>query len=212
MLLTPVLGLLNHVLAGESWARERLAAFPGETVSLSCGPGSWSAVIGEYGLLEERADPDSAATVSIALPRDTPVRLLTDRASVFSAATISGSAELAETLAFVFRNLRWDLEHDLARVTGDVFARRTLQLARSFFAWQRKAVQGVTRAVAEYATEESATLACRQQVERFCAEVDVLRDNLARLDKRVAQLETGCARHCAPAGAAEEPRAPMSSS
>jgi hypothetical protein len=53
-----------------------------------------------------------------------PAKLLLDRDALFASVKLSGSADLAECLAFVFRNLGWDIEEDLASVLGDIPARR----------------------------------------------------------------------------------------
>lgn len=192
MLTRVALGFLNHLLAGESWARERLAAFAGKTVCLQLGGDrDILATIGNTGLLESASDPVASPSVTVSLPVDAPARLLVDRAALFAAATIAGSADLAETLGFVFRNLRWDIEHDLSQVVGDIFARRGVQFARRFADWQGQSVGRLAQAAAEYLTGEAAVVARRAEVEAFCSEVDALRDDLARLEKRVQQVEAG---------------------
>lgn len=188
MLVRPALGLLNHVLSEEDWARDRLAGFAGQTARLEFAKGAWVVRISATGLLD-RVETDSPASVCIRLPDDAPVRALTDRASLFSSATIAGSADLAEALGFVFRNIRWDVEHDLSRLLGDIVARRALQVARSIARWQVGSARNLSLAAAEFFTEEAETLACRRDVEHFCAAVDVLRDDTSRLEKRLARAE-----------------------
>lgn len=181
------LGLVNHLLTGEDWARERLLEFSGQTARLLFGRSVLSFTISDAGLLGA-ADTAAAVAVSIRLPDDAPVRALTDRASLFSTATISGSADLAETLAFVFRNLRWDVEHDLSRLLGDMVARRALQLANGLAQWQAGAARNLAFSLAEYLTEEEAAIASRPAVQSFCVQVDALRDDLARFEKRLERF------------------------
>lgn len=188
MLLQPILRVLNYVLTEEGWARERLAVFRGKSVSVTTGFASLKISITDEGLLRE-ADSTTVADVELVLLNDALLRQFSDRTSIFSAAKVSGSAELAETLAFVFRHLRWDIEHEVAHFTGDIVARRALQLIRSFGAWQSNAAKGLAIAVAEYLTDNERGLARRQQVERFCSDVDGFRDRLARFEKRLSQLE-----------------------
>jgi ubiquinone biosynthesis protein UbiJ len=45
--------------------------------------------------------------------------------------------------------------------------------------------------VAEYLTEEETAIARRRDIERFCAEVDALRDDLARCEKRLERVRLG---------------------
>lgn len=191
ILARPALALVNHILKSEDWARNRLKGFAGKTAQLQfAGRGVGTVTIGDEGLLE--ASPiDAAAAVTIDLPADAPARMFTDPASLFSTAMIAGSAELAETLGFVFRNLRWDVEHDLSHLLGDIVAHRAVQFGTRLAQWPGQAGGRVALALAEYLTEETATIACRSDVETFCAEVDALRDDVARAEKRLARLAPG---------------------
>jgi ubiquinone biosynthesis protein UbiJ len=191
MLAKPALAVLNHLLASEDWARGKLVPFAGKTARLQLGSGIVFLVrISEEGLLEV-ADANTPPTVSIILPADSPVRALTDSASLLSAATISGSADLAETLGFLYRNLRWDIEEDLSQVVGDIVARRAVQLMGRLARWQVSGARNFALSVTEYLTEEAPAIARRQDIERFCAEVDALRDDLARCEKRLERVRFG---------------------
>ena len=191
MLEKPALAVLNHLLASEDWARCKLVPFAGKAARLQLGSGIVFLVrISEEGLLEV-ADANTPPTVSIILPADSPVRALTDSASLLSAATISGSADLAETLGFLYRNLRWDIEEDLSQVVGDMVARRAVQLMGRLVRWQVASTRNFAVSVAEYLTEEAPAIARRQDIERFCAEVDALRDDLARCEKRLERVRLG---------------------
>lgn len=172
----------------EDWARDRLARFAGHTARVEFGRTILPIRISASGLLEP-ADFLPQATVSIRLPDDAPVRLLTDRASLLSSATVSGSAELAEALGFVFRGLRWDVEDDLSQFVGDIVARRVLQLATRLARWQAQGAASLAFSVAEYLTEENLAIAPRRALERFSSEVDSLRDDFARFEKRLERAE-----------------------
>jgi len=178
---------LNHVLAAAPWALERLRRHAGAHVRLGAGPLALGLCIDGHGFFQaavEPAEPD----VGIELSADFPVRLLLDRETLLSSARLSGSADVAETLAFVFRNLRWDAEGDLAAVIGDIPARR-LSLGASRLAEEiRHGADRVASNLAEYASEESELLVARCDVERFLSEVDMLRDETARLEKRINRL------------------------
>ena len=101
---------------------------------------------------------------------------------------IEGSADLASTVDYLFRNLTWDFEEDLSRVFGDVVAHRLASGGRAFAAWQREAVLRLAENLAEYWTEEQPLLARPADVEDFCRNVDTLRDDVARLEKRIEHL------------------------
>jgi len=188
MLTRIAIGFLNHLLSGEDWASRRLKDFTGQTVNVMLGTLVLPLEITADGLFVA-GDKNGTATVNITLPADTATRVLTDKASLLSAAQISGSAELAECLGFIFRNLRWDSESDLARLVGDIAARRLVAGGKQAFQWQRRQAQNLALNVAEYFTEENPTIARRQDISAYCADVDSLRDPLERVEKRIASLE-----------------------
>nr|MCU0803913.1 sterol-binding protein [Burkholderiales bacterium] len=59
---------------------------------------------------------------------------------------------------------------------------------RAFAAWQRDAGERLARNFAEYFTEENPLLARPAEVRRFGEDVDALRDDVERLEKRIARL------------------------
>lgn len=182
-----VLRALNHVLDGEAWASERLRPYAGRQAMIQAAGFELRLVVeGNGRFAVGSVDHDTAVTIT--LPSDLSVRLLVDRKSVFQAARLSGSADFAETLAFVFRNLRWDAEADLARYLGDIPAHRLEQWRRHLFRQGGEAASRLGQNVAEYATEDSAWLAPQRDIERFGKAVDELRDDAARLEKRLARL------------------------
>lgn len=189
MLARTAVPALNHLLEGADWARERLRHFAGRHVRLTGGPLAFElAVDGEgYFRVQDQSAGEPPA-VTIELPADTPIRLLTDRQSVFANARLSGTADFAETLAFVFRNLRWDVEEDLAKLVGDIVARRLVRSGEAMLGWQKKAGANLAANVAEYLTEESLVIVPAREVAQFRAQVDAVQSDLARLEKRVARL------------------------
>ena len=179
--------MLNRLIHRENWALERLRPFSGSHLLLTSGPMEIRLGINETGLFT-RAEIDQPINVTLTLPADTPFKLLLDRNALFSSVKLSGSADLAENLAFVFRNLHWDIEGDLATVVGDIPARR-LSLTRRKLAYQiRDGLQRVTQNFAEFVTEDSALLAPFREIAAFTSAVDHLRDDTARLEKRLKQL------------------------
>jgi ubiquinone biosynthesis protein UbiJ len=83
-----------------------------------------------------------------------------------------------------------EFEEELARVFGDVAARRLANLARGVLDWGRKASGSFTGSVVEYLQEEGRDLPTRTEVEEFLADVDRLRDDAERLEARLARLES----------------------
>lgn len=178
---------LNHLLGQENWARERLRPFAGQGARLAVGPTRLTLTITGEGLFTQARDSLTPA-VEISLPADTPLRYLSDPPSVFAAARLTGSVDFAEAIGFVFRNLHWDAEGDLAKIVGDIAAHRLSVVGRNFLGWQKRAAGNLVANLAEYAAEPGGPAVSRPEVQAFCSAVSQARDDLARLEKRLAKL------------------------
>ena len=187
MLESAALAVLNHLLQDAPWARTRLVPYAGRVARLSLPPWRLDLAVGAQGQLA-RAAAEAPPDVEISLPAGAFLQLLGGPEQAARAVRVSGSAEFADALGFVLRKLRWDFEEDLARRIGDIPAHRIAGLVSGFATWQRQAARKLAENVAEYLTEESPTLAKPTEVADFVAGVDGLRDDLARLEKRLARL------------------------
>ena len=183
----PLQAAINHLLGQASWARESLAPFAGHAAKITLPPFTAAFLITPEGLIDAPS-PEAALEVSISLPATTPLLALQGQEAVMRAARIEGSAEFAQALGFVIRNLRWDAEEDLSRLVGDIAAHRIVKGGREFAAWQQQAAQNFAANLAEYFTEEQPLVARKADLAAFTAEVDRMRDDLARLEKRIQQL------------------------
>ena len=139
---------------------------------------------GLFVLNEHQGEPD----VTLTLPSDILVRALVDRSKLFSSVKLGGSVDVAETLAFVFRNLKWDAEADLAAVIGDIPAHRLVKIGRSLADSLQVAARNTAENIREYAVEESAMLVVPADMASFGEAVNRLRDDVARLEKRLVKL------------------------
>ncbi len=188
MLVDATLGFVNHLLTSEVWPRDRLKPFAGQTARLVVGALNLPLEITRDGLFIP-GDKNAVAAVCITLPADAPLRALTDRTSLMASAHISGSAELAETLGFIFHNLRWDAESDLSILVGDIAARRLVEGGKQLATWQIQQASNLALNLAEYFTEENPTIARRRDVSSFCADVECLQATLTQLESRIALLK-----------------------
>jgi ubiquinone biosynthesis protein UbiJ len=183
----PLLAAINHLLGQAAWAREKLTPFAGHAAQIKLPPFEAAFLIRADGCISTPA-PEAELEVSISLPAATPLLALQGKDAVMRAARIEGSAEFAETLGFVIRNLRWDAEEDLSRIVGDIAAHRIVTGTRELGAWQQQAAQNLAENLAEYFTEEQPMIARRADIADFAAEIDRLRDDAARLEKRLQRL------------------------
>jgi ubiquinone biosynthesis protein UbiJ len=184
----PAVAAINHLLAREAWATDRLRPFAGRRLRLRLPPlPDLALAIAETGLLE-RAAGDAAADLTITLKPGALPGLLARDDRLMREADIAGDTDLAAALQAVFRNLRWDVEEDLSRVVGDAAAHRAVSAGRSFAAWQKDAAQRLGDNVAEFLKEESGQLPRPADVAVFSREVAEARDAVERLEKRIARL------------------------
>jgi ubiquinone biosynthesis protein UbiJ len=187
MLERSAIAALNHALSQHPWAREHLAPFAGQSVLFRCPPFPDLAFgILESGLLGQAATAP-ALTVSLH-PSALPLALARDDAAL-KQVDIEGSADLAETVQLLFRHLSWDVEEDLSRLFGDALAHRMAAGGKAFIGWQREAATRLGENFAEYWKEEQPLLARPADVTAFCRDVDALRDDVARLEKRLDLLD-----------------------
>ncbi|HUW27938.1 MAG TPA: SCP2 sterol-binding domain-containing protein [Sulfuriferula sp.] len=178
------LPLLNHLLHGAPWARERLQAWAGKTVSIELFPLHFTLAVTAAGTFAA-AEASTAPDAHIQLTPLQAARLAMKDPAAFRNVAIDGDAQFAAALGSIFRELDWDVEADLARMVGDVVAHRIVRGARSLHEWQRHAADSTQHTLVEYATEERPLLAKRRHVASFIAEVDAVRDDVARLEKRL---------------------------
>ena len=179
---------LNHLIQGEHWAQERLRVHAGGQVLIDAGGLlKLRLSIDEHGLFQ-MGNADATTNVAIKLPADMPLRLLVDRDKLFSSIKLEGSADIAESLAFVLRNLEWDAEADLAGLIGDIPAHRLAKMVHSLESAISDSINRISQNAVEYALDESALLVPSSSVGNFGSEVNKLRDDVSRLEKRISRL------------------------
>lgn len=183
----PVVLGLNHLVSAEPWAQERLRQHAGASLQLKAGIMQVRLGIdgdGRFHLAEASTAPD----VSLTVPAEALPALIFDRGKLFSSVKLEGAADIAETLAFVFRHLRWDVEADLASIIGDIAARRLTMAGRALSTSLADSVRKATEGAVEYAREEADLIAPKREIDAFMSAIDTLRDDVARLEKRIARL------------------------
>ena len=90
----------------------------------------------------------------------------------------------------MLRKLRWDGEEALSRLVGDIAAHRAVSVARGVAAWHRQAARNAVENLVEYFGEEQPLVVKKAALEDLAGATAALRDDLARLEKRLKKLET----------------------
>jgi ubiquinone biosynthesis protein UbiJ len=185
---------LGSLLVREPWARERLRAHAGKTACLVFGGTRVALAITPVGLVET-ADPAAPADVTLTAASDRlPELMSADPARRMAAVRIEGDAALAQVVGDLARDLRWDVEDDLAGLIGDIPAARLAGAASGIARGVRGSAWRLASNVAEYLTEERGVLASTYDLTAWGGEVRRLRDDAERAGKRVEHFQARLAR------------------
>ena len=191
--------LLQHLIAQNSWACPMLQPHAGKCVAFKLGFFSRSLMILEDGSLVMAGD-SHVADASVSLTPSLALRLLSGDEAAKRQVTISGDTHLAAELAKVLAAMRWDFEDDASKLVGDVAAHKIGQTLRGIAATGKETGSNLAAMLSEYWQEEMPLIAKKRQVEAFNSDVDTLRADLARFEKKFAKLQQQLNEHAAAKG------------
>jgi ubiquinone biosynthesis accessory factor UbiJ len=101
---------------------------------------------------------------------------------------IRGDVDLAQKFRELALLLRPDIEEEVSKVIGDVPAHHLGRFARAAFGWTRNAASTTAQNVAEYFAHERQHLVPRAEADQLLKGVDILRENVDRLEARIDLL------------------------
>lgn len=195
MRLAPLESVLNRNIAGSAAARRLCKQLEGKVLALHVSGLPLSVFFRSDG---ERMGIDTADAPGADAPAATlsgsPLALLRlagpapESAIRGGSIQIQGDAEVAQAFSELLKQAQPDLEEELSRVIGDVAAHQVGNTARAMLGFGKRAVDTLTQNVAEYLQEEGRDLPTRTEADEFVADVDKLRDDVARLEARLANL------------------------
>lgn len=179
--------VIQHLLAQNEWAAPMLQPFASQSVQLNFVLFRTSLVILENGSLAiagETNVPDATITI----PPSLLLRLMAKDESAKLQIKVDGDTHLATALAKVLSHVRWDYEDDLSKLTGDVPAYKVGEFTRQTVSSVKDTATNLAEMLSEYWQEEKPLLAKKRHIEQFNAEVDTLRADVERLEKRLNKL------------------------
>jgi ubiquinone biosynthesis accessory factor UbiJ len=165
--------LINHVLASESVATRRLLPHADRFICLhfhgwpsilpplpvmafritAAGLLEWCGAASEVEVpIEMSLDADLSLTIDVANPALTLVQAL---AGTRPKVDVAGDSTLAADLNWLFDNLRWDVQDDLAKIIGPMPAREVARLASAVAGAVRLTVGGLGALSAHRAANSS---------------------------------------------------------
>jgi ubiquinone biosynthesis protein UbiJ len=178
---------INHLLRAAPWALEKLKPYAGKTAAFEVFPLTYRYTVQADGDVKS-AMPGSAEDVHFRISPSLLPRILAGDEAAFKDVPIQGDSAFAQEISYLVRHLKWDVEEDLSKVVGDVAAHRTVNTAKNFSGWAKQSGENLAQNFKEYWTEEKPLVAKSIRLEEFAKQVDTLRDDVERLEKRVEQL------------------------
>ncbi|AOY01355.1 SCP2 domain-containing protein [Jeongeupia sp. USM3] len=181
--------LLNRLFDRDTAARAELARFDGRVVRLVFPVVAATLQIEAGRFVPSHAEPEATLELGLRFFAALPF----DRTGAQRQLLLGGDAQLAAGVGRVLGLVRWEAADSLSSFVGDVAARRLVWLAGK--------VGGVPGAIGarmaahliEYWRDEAPLLAHRLEAQRHFSAVDTLRDDVARLEKRLARFDQGLA-------------------
>ncbi len=184
---------LNRYLSLDPETLSRLAGMTGKLIAVELrGVGITLYMAPHSGGIQLLREFDGSADAVIS---GTPVALARvgigeERGLLFAGEVeIRGDVTLGQRFESVLRELDIDWEEQLSHLVGDAAAHQVGNLVRDALQWGAKSADTFGRDLTEYLQEESRQLPQRDEVNKFLAAVDVLRNDVERLDARVKRLQ-----------------------
>ena len=191
--LRPVASLLNRNISESTPARELCRELSGTVVAIRVRDTALSAwfIVNDDALnvvTSSSEEPDVVITGSII----TLARMAgqSGEAAVRDGSLdLTGDAEVANQFQQLLSLAKPDIEEELSGIVGDVAAHRLGEFARGFGRWGKTVRSTMGANIREYLQEESRDAPSRYEVDNFAADVNVLRDDVDRIEARVKRLQ-----------------------
>lgn len=182
------IGAVNRLLEGERWARVMLQRHAGHTAAIDfAGIRMRFSVSGE-GLLAPVVGDEVAPDVQIILPATALPYLTSGMAEMGRHAQVIGNAHFAETIQTLARYLRPDIAAALSPLVGDAIAHRVGEGVEMAMRSLERSARNLGQNVVEHFRDEQAMLVRQSEWQSFSRAVATMRDDVARLEKRLERL------------------------
>ena len=193
---------LNQALALDPDTRDSLRALDGQRIALEVTRPPLAlqvTVVGDrlgVGPVDAGSEPDLSVRSTLGalvaqLPRPFGSASRRDDAPPVGRLRVSGDAELARRLQRLAERFDPDWQKPFVAVFGEVIGVQVANAIARGLRQARRTGRNLAESAAEYVTEESRDVVGRDELEAFHDDVDILRDDVARLAARVGHLQRG---------------------
>lgn len=178
---------LQHICSQNQWSKPHLAPFAGNTICFDFVLAKANLLILEDGSLAIGANAASPEA-NIYAPPSLLLRMMAGDESAKMQFKVTGDTHLATEFSKVLQNMRWDIEEDLSKITGDIAANKIVSLAKKSVTTAKRQATDTAEMLSEYWQEEKNILAKKRHVDQFNAAVDTLKSDVSRFEKRLEKL------------------------
>lgn len=177
--------IINHLLAKDTRLSQRLKPFAGLCILLNIAGLRFNWQISENGELSlSHAAPD--ATIKVKL--STLPLWWIDKSNFQRQVDIEGNRAFALAFAQVLLALRWDIEEMLSQPLGDVAAHRLSKIGQQLINWPLLQIKEFFNTLSDYFQKESGQIMSQPHLMQFHNDVDRVRSDTDRLEKRLQAL------------------------
>lgn len=184
--------VMNHLLDQQRSSKSKLQKEAGKVLSLKISPVHLNLRVNDQGFFQP-----SNPTNGVTAPADTQISMqwgdligsVSNPNAMSRKAAIEGDMDFAQTVSTVINDLSWDPERDLARVVGDAQAVWIMNTLAALGTNARDVAQRFKNNLREYVVHEKSMTPTTSEFDSFRGDVNKLRDELARLEKRLAKLD-----------------------
>tara|TARA_Y100001960_G_scaffold333166_1_gene436861 strand:- start:2686 stop:3291 length:606 start_codon:yes stop_codon:yes gene_type:complete len=188
MLSSVALTSFNHILLSDRCAKKRLQSHIGKTIQFCISPFFSTELTvqknGELAVAVNSKNIDATATCALGLLP----RLFMHDEDAYSEISISGDSVFAKDFIRISKNIHWDVEQDLSKVTGDILAHRIVQTSTNIKYLHSNTIHNLLATIVEYWLEEQPLLAKSSHIKEFNDSVDTLNKETDQLEIRIAKL------------------------
>ena len=192
MLKPIVTRFLQHITSQNNWSKPYLLAFAGKVVQFNFVLLKANLTILEDGSLSlagEAIQPDAV----VHIPPSLALRLLAKDEAAKMQIRIEGDTHLATEFSKILQQMRWDIEEDLSHLVGDITASKFGETTKKVLHETKKQTVNLADMLTEYWQEERPMLAKKRHIEQFNQEVDALKSDIARFEKKLQKLDQSSA-------------------